>query len=301
MDSEEFFDQLKDERDRRETEWSGPGLGQHLVSEAQRRANRANAQSSSGPRSAGGKAEAARNALRHGLYATTASAIPRGALKENPDDVEKFLQDRIECLSPRDAIEVGFAAEIARVMLTLSRLDAYGAQLLGSDGKRDPILRKLGIHEPDERVLRHLADSAEYLVSFLQGPKSRPASYIDYEACAKLIRYQRKNLIIRNLWSDEVTPQKPAEWKRALLVLVKRGFKNEEEALEWAILKAAEFREDLEVAKDQRYETAASRAVNRTFDVIGRHRAKALPEIERLLKIYWFLQERPLAEDKKED
>ena len=24
-------------------------------------------------------------------------------------------------------------------------------------------------------------------------------------------------------------------------------------------------------------------------------------EIERLLKIYWFLQERPLAEDKKED
>src|SRR5207245_1383793 len=114
----------------------------------------------------------------------------------------------------RDAIEVGFAAEVARVMLTLSRLDAYGAQLLGSDGKRDPILRKLGIHEPDERVLRHLADSAEYLVSFLQGPKSRRATYVDYEACAKLIRYQRKNLIIRNLWSDEVTPKKSAEWKK---------------------------------------------------------------------------------------
>jgi hypothetical protein len=38
-----------------------------LTTDRQRRANRANAKSSTGPRTAAGKAQAAHNALRHGL------------------------------------------------------------------------------------------------------------------------------------------------------------------------------------------------------------------------------------------
>jgi len=53
-----------------------------MTSERQRAANRQNSRSSSGPRSAAGKTQASRNALRHGLAATTSRPpAPTGAIE----------------------------------------------------------------------------------------------------------------------------------------------------------------------------------------------------------------------------
>ena len=81
---------------------------------AQNAANRRNAEKSTGPRSAAGKIVSATNALRHGAYASTAAAIPRGRFAEDQADVDAYVEGIIRSLSPRDDLELAQANRIAR-------------------------------------------------------------------------------------------------------------------------------------------------------------------------------------------
>lgn len=289
------FDVIKDAFEEREAVWSPPGLGQHLVSEAQRRANQRNARKSTGPTSDAGRSRSGMNALRHGLYALTASAIPHGALKEDPLEVEDFLKAKIEALHPRDAMEFALAAEIARTILKLARIEAYNAQQLSSDGKPHAVLKEFGIDEPDEAVCRYLAQSAESLAEFLRADTSTVDEGSDYKAWAILIRNHKRKMEIRDLWTDEITPSTAKQWESAFRTLLKHCFPSEENALHWTNVRIVEFYEQLERSKGRRFEHASARAINRTFETVGRHRARALGELERLLRMYSYLQGRSLA------
>ena len=70
-------------------------------------ANQSNAQKSTGPRTAEGKARVALNALRTGAYAKGANAVRQLLLKrgEDPQDREKLQQDLMESWQPDDTMQ----------------------------------------------------------------------------------------------------------------------------------------------------------------------------------------------------
>lgn len=97
-------------------------------------ANRRNAELSTGPRTAAGKASSSQSAFVHGCFAETKIAIPRGALAEDPDEVHAFLSRIIEGLVPRDDLECQYATRIAFDCLKLRRSRRYAALALAADG-----------------------------------------------------------------------------------------------------------------------------------------------------------------------
>lgn len=93
-----------------------------MTSERQIRANRANAQASSGPRSRRGKARSSRNALRHGLN------IPVYIDPELASEVE-ILAQRI-CGTATDPNLLELARQIAEAQLSLLRVRSYRQRLI---------------------------------------------------------------------------------------------------------------------------------------------------------------------------
>jgi hypothetical protein len=93
-----------------------------LTTDHQQRANRANAKSSTGPRSTVGKARAAQNALRHGLN------IPVGS--------DPTLSPMAEAIARRiagpntDADALGHARRIAEAQVDLDRVRGYRRRML---------------------------------------------------------------------------------------------------------------------------------------------------------------------------
>ncbi|MBN2181111.1 MAG: hypothetical protein JW715_04295, partial [Sedimentisphaerales bacterium] len=71
-----------------------------MSTQAQINANRQNAQKSTGPKTAEGKAAAAKNAVKHGLFAQ--EAVITG---ENPEDFSNLRQELLAELAPVGAME----------------------------------------------------------------------------------------------------------------------------------------------------------------------------------------------------
>jgi len=88
-----------------------------MTSEKQKAANRANAQKSTGPRTANGRARSAQNALRHGLTATT-SILP-------DEDEAAFgaLHERmLHYFEPISILEEELVEDLVRVLWRLRRV-----------------------------------------------------------------------------------------------------------------------------------------------------------------------------------
>ena len=96
-----------------------------IVSDARREANRRNGAKSSGPKSAEGKAQARRNALKHGLTATTLPAIG--------PEAERIRADRLAewrvLYAPADGWQSWLIDELVGVSLRLGRIEQVEAQL----------------------------------------------------------------------------------------------------------------------------------------------------------------------------
>ena len=87
-----------------------------MASEAQVAANRLNAQKSTGPRTAEGKAVVAQNAVKHGLLAR--EGVLRG---EDREEFERHREALLEELNPTGALEVILAARIVDLTWRLHR------------------------------------------------------------------------------------------------------------------------------------------------------------------------------------
>jgi hypothetical protein len=95
-----------------------------MSSERQVEANRNNAQLSTGPRTADGKAQTASNALRHGLTSRKI-VLPN----ENPEDFESFRIGLLGSLNPNDELEGIFAERIVVDAWRLRRVPGLEAAL----------------------------------------------------------------------------------------------------------------------------------------------------------------------------
>ncbi|MBN2128115.1 MAG: hypothetical protein JW741_01410, partial [Sedimentisphaerales bacterium] len=89
-----------------------------MVTEAQMAANRLNAQKSTGPRTAEGKAKVAQNAVKHGLLAR--DAVIRG---EDPDEFALFRDEMLDELAPVGALESMLAGRIVGLAWRLRRAE----------------------------------------------------------------------------------------------------------------------------------------------------------------------------------
>lgn len=96
-----------------------------------------NARKSTGPTSAKGKSASAANALKHGAYAATASAIPRGHFAEDQEEVDAYLTAIVTSMAPRDDLEYEQAGRIARYFLRFRRLGLLEAEALAGDTAED--------------------------------------------------------------------------------------------------------------------------------------------------------------------
>ena len=95
-----------------------------MASEAQVVANRLNAQKSTGPRTAEGKATASQNAVTHGLLAR--QAVIRG---EDPGQFEFYRDAMLGELSPSGAMESMLAERVAGLAWRLRRAERIQAEV----------------------------------------------------------------------------------------------------------------------------------------------------------------------------
>ncbi len=66
------------------------------------------------------------NATRHGIYAQPAP-IPAGVFAEDRDEIDAFVQDVIDGLTPTNEFQRLLATRVATALLHAARLDRYAA------------------------------------------------------------------------------------------------------------------------------------------------------------------------------
>ena len=108
-----------------------------MATAAQVRANRANAQKSTGPRTAAGKEKASQNAVKHGLLAREA-VIPG----EDPEEFEAYREGMIEELAPAGPVEAMLAERVVGLSWRLRRAERLQNEAFAAldDGTPTPLL-----------------------------------------------------------------------------------------------------------------------------------------------------------------
>src|ERR1700741_4995995 len=96
-----------------------------MTSEAQRAANRRNAEKSTGPKTERGKETVARNALRHGFRAEKILTFD-----EKSADFEAFVEEQRAAYEPADAIEDQLVERIALCAWRLRRITRVEADIM---------------------------------------------------------------------------------------------------------------------------------------------------------------------------
>ena len=102
------------------------------ATEAQIRANRANAQKSTGPKTDAGKAKARMNALKHGMRSKGGPVLPH----EDPAELEARINRWVEDWQPRDAVERELVGRAAKASWALERAEKHEAALLARRVRR---------------------------------------------------------------------------------------------------------------------------------------------------------------------
>jgi hypothetical protein len=94
-------------------------------------ANRRNAQDSTGPRTAAGKARARRNAFKHGRYvASDVSRQTMLALGEDPEEFENLYQNLLRAYEPADPLWAKQVEDLAKLYWRRGRLERARDALL---------------------------------------------------------------------------------------------------------------------------------------------------------------------------
>ncbi|MCH7994756.1 MAG: hypothetical protein IIB57_09980 [Planctomycetes bacterium] len=141
-----------------------------VVSEKQRRANRQNAQKSTGPKTAAGKARASRNALKHGLLAKDV-VITGTDLAESRADFDAFLADLCAELKPQGLIEETMVERIATCYWRLRRVQRFeAAAIRGALDTADPDAPDLARIQRKLKGAEHALATESRLAALLDKP-----------------------------------------------------------------------------------------------------------------------------------
>lgn len=159
-----------------------------MTTDAQKKANRRNAQHSTGPTTEAGRERSSLNAMTHGGYATSLEPIPEGRLAENPDTVKDFVEVVLARLRPDDVLEQHQAMRIATLLLRAQRVNRL--EWLGL--REDDLDRLLDVEQKVTRLDRQtarelksaLADYRETQERRARDPLKRVARLIEQRGAA---------------------------------------------------------------------------------------------------------------------
>ena len=132
-----------------------------MTSDRQLRANRRNAQKSTGPRTAEGKAVSRLNALKWGLCANDFPLLPG----EDPEEFEALRHELYEHYDPKPGIEERLVEHLASLLQRLSRASRVETGIFAWHLKR--------VYDADRRTAKLMAVMAETLNS---NPTSMPVA-----------------------------------------------------------------------------------------------------------------------------
>lgn len=270
------------------------------TSDRQVEANRRNAQKSTGPRSATGKAASARNATRTGIYARSAEAIRRGPFAEDADDVNMFVDEVVNALQPRDALERDLALTIATTMLRRRRLDRvevgefHNAGRYLSGGDRGDCVDESG-HRAELKRARAFRDFVaggckEYV-------DDDPAELLDWFGERLWPWYVGAGI---EAWELDPVPETDLEWWRALAHEIETAWEDPDVPLAWAEEQVATARRQLRGNREMAEERAAARLIESLPKVVG-VRSRNLRDLERLLETYDALRKRDIPDGESDE
>jgi len=177
-------------------------------------ANQANAASSTGPRTPDGKARAAQNASRTGVWASSIRPIRNGPFKEDPEELEATIAATVEAFEPRDELERVQAFQVAGLRLRLGRLDRVADTALDESGRHDRGIESM-------IPMSNLYYGSQLLEWVRRGMNDEP----DLQAsnlAEWYVKYDGGGISVVGLWDDEHTPDHDdtATWTAILRALI---------------------------------------------------------------------------------
>lgn len=257
------------------------------TSDRQVAANRENAQRSTGPRTAGGKQRSAQNATKHGAFADSMRAITRGPLGEDPALFDVHVDELVNALGPRDAIEIGVASQIAHCMIRLERIGCYETHLLDRDsgfGDQFPVT--------DEATLTIDEDTFAALVTFAQGSMTDCEEDPEHLAHVVIHLTGEGDVSIPDPSTGEREPADRSEWTQLLRQLVQDIFGDGPTLARWANEEMSRLQAYVRMLDATFGPIAADKAVTNTLPKTSLLQTRVGRELERLLKRYQILQDR---------
>jgi hypothetical protein len=263
-----------------------------VASEAQFVANSRNAQKSTGPQSDAGKRRSAQNPTRHGVYAREGEAVPRGPFREDPAELEEFVTGVVECLAPRDAIEVQQALLIGGLYNRMRRLDRYEAHALAADGAPDWYDQQL---EQEIEGRQRRVEWASSIAPAMRGENPETGPW-GPEVARFLIEAANggTQLWVHGLWAEDREPQDTAEWQQVGVDLAGQIFGTPEAAERWATQHVEEQRAIIEERIGVLLKGAATRSLAGTLATTSSMLVRLGHQLERALSLYRVLQSRSL-------
>jgi len=168
-----------------------------MSTEAQINANRQNAQKSTGPKTAEGKAAVSKNAVKHGLFA--AETVIEG---ENQADYEAYLDNFLAELEPEGMVETMMAERFVSLSWRLKRAERMHNQAIDRMIEYEvtsPLARHVReVYCRDEGIKD---DNKRYLPDHLPLGRIATKAFSDGRVLDRLILYERRieNSMLRML------------------------------------------------------------------------------------------------------
>ncbi len=275
------------------------------TSPKQRAANQANAQASTGPFTATGKATSAANSLRHGLYARTCYAVRHGALAEDPADVEEFLAAVISDLAPEGLMEQVLAEDIALALLRHRRHGRLESLLLSRAGR--PISGPELLH-PDiyrEARLRQDIETLRHFMAWLTDSTSEvPASAVD-TLCGWLRPSGNDeslhSLLARGARDESAPAAEPTTAADRLARLTADTWPGDGEAgTAWAQQRLGELENKLQAVEGRAEELAAGHALHNYIEQLTRVAVRLDHGLDKALNRYAAMKDRRTSKRRNE-
>lgn len=111
----------------------------------QQRANRENAQKSTGPRTPEGRARSSANALRHGAHSGRYNAVTAQVLNEDPTEISALIRNVVGGLDPQTDLERAVAQSVADGVIAGNRVRRLEAALLNTCDRTSAERDEIGV------------------------------------------------------------------------------------------------------------------------------------------------------------
>lgn len=268
--------------------------GKKPMTEKQRVARLENIRKARGPKTIAGKERSSRNATKHGGWARSLRAIDQGPLREDPRELEEFVNAYLAELNPGTSIVRRQAAlDVADKAWRLTRaqrweaegysaadygaLESTGAAWMRFHARRDRILAQALRQFPDDALSDDEVEDVLYTLGFAVGMSEEDLEWVETAD--------------RNAVDD------------GLATLLGEHFGDQHEAAVYLETRAAETDDEASTEEDMRRPDAIRRELDGSFARNAeRLVSHASRELDRAMKRYQVLTERfGETEDQGED